>query len=85
MNETFPCRLVELQKDPDYFTPEKLAELQVVFDRVCDELSLGDIYNDARQRDKLAIIILVRAKSYQSEDAMVAAAVIAMQAHMSTQ
>lgn len=78
MNETFPERLVRLQKDPDYFTPQKLDELQIVFDRVCDELGLGDIYNDPRQRDKLAIIILVRAKSYDSEDAMVAAAVIAM-------
>ena len=82
MNQTFPYRLVELQKDPDYFTPDKLAELKVVFDRVCDELNLGDIYKDPRQRDQLAIIILVRAKAYHSENEMVEAAIAAIQLHM---
>ena len=81
MNETFPERLVELQKDPDYFTRPKLEELKVVFDRVCRQLDIGDIYEDARERDKLAIVILVRAKAYQTEDEMVEAAIVAMQFH----
>ena len=64
MKETFPDRLVDLQQDPDYFTLEKLDQLKVIFGRVCDELNLTDFYNDPHQRDKLAIIILVRAKAY---------------------
>ena len=56
--------------------------MQIVFDRVCDELRLGDIHNDPRQRDKLAIIILVRAKSDGSEGEMVEAALSAMRARV---
>ncbi len=82
MNVAFPERLVDLQKDPDYFSRHRLDELRIVFDRVCDELRLGDIHNDPRQRDKLAIIILVRAKSYGLEGEMVEAAISAMRVRM---
>ena len=82
MIETFPQRLVELQKDPDYFTRQKLGELKVVFDRVCSQLGISDIYRDPRQRDKLAIVILVRAKAYHTENEMVEAAIAAMQVNI---
>ena len=78
MNETFVERLVELQKDPGYFNPQKLAELKVVFDRVCTELNIADIRRDERQRDRLATIILVGCRMYSDDDALVKAAVRAM-------
>ena len=82
MNETFPERLVELQKDPDYFTLQKLEQLKVVFDRASHKLGLTDSFNDLRQRDKLAIIILVRSKAYPNDDELYAAAINAMRLHM---
>ena len=78
MNETFAERLVELQKDPGYFNPQKLAKLKIVFDRVCKEMGIVDIHKDQRQRDRLATIILVGSKMYPEDDALVAAAIKAM-------
>ena len=78
MNDTFTERLVELQKDPGYFNPQKLEKLKIVFDRVCQEMDIVDIQKDQRKRDRLATIILVGSKLYPDDDALVRAAVKAM-------
>ena len=78
MNETFTERLLELQKDPSYFNPQKLEKLKIVFDRVCQEMGIANIQKNQRERDKLATIVLVGSKLYPDDDALVAAAVKAM-------
>ena len=78
MNDTFTRRLIELQKDPGYFNPQKLEKLKIVFDRVCQEMDIVDIKKDQRKRDRLATIILVGSKMYPEDDARVRAAVKAM-------
>ena len=78
MDLPFAERLIELQKDPRYFNPQRLEKLKVVFDRVCKEMNNTNIQTDPRQRDRLATIILVGSKIYPDDDALVKAAVVAM-------
>ena len=78
MDDTFTQRLLDLQKDPTYFNPQQLEKLKIAFDRVCEEMGIGDIRIDQRQRDKLATIVLVGSRLYSDEDELVKAAIMAM-------
>ena len=79
MDETFAQRLLELQKDPSFFNPQKFEKLKIVFDRACAEIGIADIRTDQRRRDKLATIILVGSHMYPDDDELVKAAIKAMQ------
>ena len=76
MKETFTDELIALQEDPSYYSPQRLQELKVIFDRVCNELGISDIQKE--RRTKLATILLVGSRLYKDDDALVNGAIKAM-------
>ena len=76
MKATFTDELLALQDDPNYFRPQRLKELKLIFDRVCSELGISDIQEE--RRNKLATIILVGCRLYDDDEALVNGAIKAM-------
>lgn len=73
MSVAFKDRLLALQKDPEYFNPQKVEKLEIIFERLSHELGFTDTEKDLRARDRLAITILLRCKLYPDDEALVAA------------
>jgi hypothetical protein len=76
MKETFTDDLIAMQEDPSYYSPQRLQQLKVIFDRICNELGISDVQKT--RRDKLATILLVGSRLYLDEDALVNGAIKAM-------
>ena len=76
MKETFTDELIALQQDPNYYSPQRLQELKVIFDRICNELGILDTQKEPRT--KLATILLVGSRLYGDDDALMHGAVKAM-------
>jgi hypothetical protein len=71
MNQVFSKELVFIQNDDGYYTPEKLAELKLTFERTC--VVAGISAEPSPLRDEVAILILVGSKIYKDEDLLMQA------------
>jgi hypothetical protein len=71
MNDVFSNELISSQDDDGYYTPEKLAELKLIFERACVVAGIAAVAG--QQRDEMAMLILVGAKIYKDEDLLVQA------------
>ena len=70
MTTKFTLESISLREDASYFSPEKLALLKRIFDRVCEE---AEIPPDAKEkRDELAVRLLVASKITEEEPALIA-------------
>ncbi len=72
MGEIFSNELISSQEDDGYYTPEKLSELKLIFERAC--LLAGMPPKVGLQRDEMAMLILVGSKIYKDEELLVQAA-----------